>query len=66
MMTTIPILLSHSVPSTLRLWIAPYSVTPNSFAHQVDLITASGYRAMTVSDPCATLTGCAPLPRRPR
>ena len=42
MMTAIPILLYHSVSTDPAGWIAPYSVTPNSFAHHVDLITASG------------------------
>ena len=65
MMTAIPILLYHSVSTDPAGWIAPYSVTPNSFAHHVDLITASGRTAMTVSDLSAALTGRRPLPHRP-
>ena len=64
-MTTIPILRYHSISIDPPLWIAPYSVTPNSFAHHVDLITASGRTAMTVSELCAALTGRIPLPHRP-
>jgi hypothetical protein len=65
-MTAIPILRYHSVSIDPPLWIAPYSVTLNSFVRHVDFITASGRRAMTGSDLCAALTGRLLLPHRPR
>ena len=65
MMTTIPILRYHSVSADPAPWIAPYAVAPATFARHVDLITASGRTAMTVSELCAALTGRRPLPHRP-
>jgi peptidoglycan/xylan/chitin deacetylase (PgdA/CDA1 family) len=65
MMTTVPILRYHSVSADPAPWIAPYAVTPATFARHVDLITASGRTAMTVSELCAALTGRRPLPHRP-
>ena len=65
MMTTIPILRYHSVSTDPAPWIAPYAVAPATFARHVDLITASGRTAMTVSELCAALTGRIPLPHRP-
>ncbi len=65
MMTAIPILLYHSVSDDPAPWIAPYSVSRDTFADHVDLITASGRTAMTVSELCAALTGRIPLPHRP-
>ena len=65
MMTTIPILRYHSVSTDPAPWIAPYAVAPATFARHVDLITASGRTAMTVSELCAALTGRTPLPHRP-
>ena len=47
MMTTIPILRYHSVSADPAAWIAPYAVTPATFARHVDLITVSGRTAMT-------------------
>ena len=64
-MTTIPILRYHSVSTDPAPWIAPYAVAPATFARHVDLITASGRTAMTVSELCAALTGRTPLPHRP-
>ena len=64
-MTTIPILRYHSVSTDPAPWIAPYAVAPATFARHVDLITASGRTAMTVSELCAALTGRIPLPHRP-
>ena len=64
-MTTIPILRYHSVSANPDPWIAPYAVAPATFARHVDLITASGRTAMTVSELCAALTGRIPLPHRP-
>lgn len=64
-MTIIPILLYHSVSADPPEWIAPYSVTPDSFAHHADLIVASGRTPMTVSELVAALRGHSALPPRP-
>lgn len=64
-MTTIPVLLYHSVSSNPAPWIAPYTVTPATFAAHVDLIRENGLTAMTVSDLCLALTGQTVLPHRP-
>lgn len=65
MTTTVPILLYHSVSTTPARWIAPFTVTPRTFANHLDLIAASGRTALTVSQLREALIGRAPLPRRP-
>ena len=64
-MTTIPILLYHSVSTDPSPWIAPYTVTPATFARHVDLIAASGLTAMTVSQLGGALDGRTKLPLNP-
>lgn len=64
-MTIIPVLLYHSVTADPPGWIAPYAVTPSTFARHVDIILGSGRTAMTVTELSAALSGHLPLPARP-
>jgi peptidoglycan/xylan/chitin deacetylase (PgdA/CDA1 family) len=64
-MTIVPILLYHSVSADPADWIAPYAVTPQMFAHHVDLIVDSGRTPMTVSELSGTLSGRTALPSKP-
>jgi peptidoglycan/xylan/chitin deacetylase (PgdA/CDA1 family) len=63
--TIIPILLYHSVSTDPAPWIAPYTVTRKVFAHHLELIAASGRRALTVSQLRDALVGQTGLPPRP-
>lgn len=63
--TVIPILLYHSISAEPAGWIAPYAVTPTTFAQHVELICHSGRTAITVSALCAAFRGDRPLPSRP-
>jgi peptidoglycan/xylan/chitin deacetylase (PgdA/CDA1 family) len=64
-MTTIPIFLYHSVSRDPEPWIAPYSITPETFTRHVEMISDSGMTALTVSQLCDALTGRSALPERP-
>jgi peptidoglycan/xylan/chitin deacetylase (PgdA/CDA1 family) len=64
-MTIVPILLYHSVSADPADWIAPYAVTPQVFAHHVDLIVESGRTPMTVSELSGALYGRTALPSKP-
>jgi len=64
-MRAIPILTYHSVSENPPGWIAPYTVTPATFARHLDLMIESGRDAMTISQLCAALRGLTPLPERP-
>jgi peptidoglycan/xylan/chitin deacetylase (PgdA/CDA1 family) len=61
----IPILLYHSISDAPEPWIAPYSVSPATFARHLNLVVESGRTALTVSELGAALAGRAPLPPRP-
>lgn len=54
-MTIVPILLYHSVSTDPPGWIAPYTVTPDEFAAQLDLVVASGRTPLTVRGLVAAL-----------
>lgn len=60
----IPVLLYHSVSDTPPQWIAPYAVSPVSFARHLDLI-ALGHQALTVSQLVESLARNEPLPASP-
>jgi peptidoglycan/xylan/chitin deacetylase (PgdA/CDA1 family) len=64
-MTTIPILLYHSVSRSPESWIAPYTVTPEMFARQLDAIVDRRLTPMTISALNAAVRGDRPLPERP-
>ena len=49
MMNTVPILLYHSVSDDPPGWIAPYTVSPATFAAHLDMVVASGRVPLTVS-----------------
>ncbi|MGE5136114.1 MAG: polysaccharide deacetylase family protein [Gemmatimonadota bacterium] len=61
----VPILLYHSVSAAPPAWIAPYAVTPGTFAAHLDAVVASGRQPLTVSQYLDGLTGAASLPPRP-
>ena len=65
MMNPVPILLYHSVTADPAGWIAPYAVSPATFAAHLDAVVASGREPLTVSQYLDGLTGAAPLPARP-
>jgi peptidoglycan/xylan/chitin deacetylase (PgdA/CDA1 family) len=64
-MTTIPILLYHSVSADPPDWIAHLTVTPQDFARHIGVIVESGRTPMTVSELRDALGGRAALPSRP-
>lgn len=49
MMSTVPILLYHAVSDDPPDWIAPYTVSPATFAAHLDMVVASGRVPLTVS-----------------
>jgi peptidoglycan/xylan/chitin deacetylase (PgdA/CDA1 family) len=61
----IPILLYHSISDAPEPWIAPYAVSPATFARHLNLVVESGRTALTVSDLVAACSGQAQLPPRP-
>lgn len=65
MTETIPILLYHSVSTKPPTWVAPFTVTPRTFASHLDLIVSSGRTVLTVSQLEEAMRGRAPMPRRP-
>lgn len=64
-MTIIPILLYHSVSADPADWIAPFTVSPDSFARHLDLIIESGRTPMSVSALVDALQGRSVLPAKP-
>lgn len=64
-MTTVPILLYHSISTDPPGWIAPYSVTPAVFGHHLELIAESNATVLSVSQLVGALRGLVPLPPRP-
>ncbi|WP_241385394.1 polysaccharide deacetylase family protein [Rhodococcus sp. CH91] len=64
-MTVVPILLYHSVSSDPASWIAPYTVTPETFRTHVEAMLASERTPMTVSEFVAAANGYRVLPERP-
>ena len=64
MPSPVPILLYHSVSADPPGWIAPYALTPGTFAAHLDAVLASGRQPLTVSAYRDGLAGGG-LPRRP-
>jgi peptidoglycan/xylan/chitin deacetylase (PgdA/CDA1 family) len=61
----IPILLYHSVSDDPSPWIAPFTVTPDTFGRQLELIRAAGHEPLTVSGLRTALGRQPDLPSRP-
>jgi peptidoglycan/xylan/chitin deacetylase (PgdA/CDA1 family) len=57
-----PILLYHSVDDDPPDWLAPYTVTPDTFARQLDALTASGRAPVTALQIADALNGGPRLP----
>ncbi|WP_446222394.1 polysaccharide deacetylase family protein [Nocardia sp. IBHARD005] len=64
-MTIVPILLYHCVSADPAGWIAPYAVSPRTFARHVELMAASGRTPMTVTTLTDALRDGRELPARP-
>lgn len=63
-MTPLPVLLYHAVDDDPPAWIAPFTVTPRTFAEQLDAIVASGRTPVTAGEVVTALRGGEPLPQR--
>jgi peptidoglycan/xylan/chitin deacetylase (PgdA/CDA1 family) len=61
----VPILCYHAVCDDPPGWIAPFTVTPATFARHLDAVAASGRQPLTVSQYADGLRGHRPLPARP-
>jgi peptidoglycan/xylan/chitin deacetylase (PgdA/CDA1 family) len=61
----VPILLYHSIAPDPPSWIAPFAVSPATFAAHLDEVVASGRQPLTVSQYADGLAGRAALPPRP-
>lgn len=61
-MSRTPILVYHSVCDNPPDWIAPYSVSPDTFSAHLDAVAASGRQPLTVSQYADGLRGAATLP----
>jgi peptidoglycan/xylan/chitin deacetylase (PgdA/CDA1 family) len=64
-MNPVPILLYHAITSDPPGWIAPFTVSPATFASHLDAVAASGRQPLTVSQYVDGLRGAASLPPRP-
>jgi peptidoglycan/xylan/chitin deacetylase (PgdA/CDA1 family) len=64
-MTTVPILLYHSISRDPIQWIRPFTVTPETFRRHLDVVAESGATPLTVSAFVAAVAGGATLPPRP-
>lgn len=64
-LAAIPVLLYHAVTREPSNWIAPYAVTPDDFARQLDLVVASGRTALTIEELRLGLSGELAMPERP-
>jgi peptidoglycan/xylan/chitin deacetylase (PgdA/CDA1 family) len=65
LLTSVPILLYHSVSADPPDWIAPFAVSPAHFARHLDAIAASGRVPLTVSQYVDGLSGKGALPQSP-
>jgi peptidoglycan/xylan/chitin deacetylase (PgdA/CDA1 family) len=61
----VPVLLYHSVSASPADWIAPFAVSPETFAAHLDAVLASGRVPLTVSQYADGLLGLTDLPSRP-
>jgi peptidoglycan/xylan/chitin deacetylase (PgdA/CDA1 family) len=65
MVNPVPILLYHSITDDPDDWIAPFAVSPATFAAHMDAVVASGRQPLTVSQYADGLRGGSALPTRP-
>jgi peptidoglycan/xylan/chitin deacetylase (PgdA/CDA1 family) len=65
MLSPVPILLYHAISDDPPGWIAPFAVTPATFASHLDAVIASGREPLTVSQYIDGLNGETSLPPRP-
>lgn len=65
MLNPVPILLYHSISAGPPDWIAPFAVSPGTFAAHLDAVCASGRQPITVSQYADGLSGHISLPDRP-
>jgi peptidoglycan/xylan/chitin deacetylase (PgdA/CDA1 family) len=63
--TTVPILLYHSVSDEPSTFIAEYTVSPRTFRRHLDLIAAAGRVPLTIGQLREAREGRRPLPPRP-
>lgn len=63
-MTPLPVILYHAVDDDPPAWIAPFTVSPRTFAAQLDAIVRSGRVPVSAGDVVAALRGGGPLPPR--
>ncbi|MGH3301310.1 MAG: polysaccharide deacetylase family protein [Streptosporangiaceae bacterium] len=64
MLSPVPVLLYHSISTNPPAWIAPFAVTPATFAAHLDAVVASGRQPLTVSQYVDGLRGASELPDR--
>jgi peptidoglycan/xylan/chitin deacetylase (PgdA/CDA1 family) len=64
-LSPVPILLYHAISADPPSWIAPFTVSPATFAAHLDAVTSSGRQPLTVSQYVDGLRGNAVLPPRP-
>ena len=65
MLNAVPVLLYHSISADPPDWIAPFSVSPDTFAAHLDEVVASGRQPVTASQFADGLRGKAMMPARP-
>lgn len=65
MLNRVPILLYHSVSADPPDWIAPFAISPATFAAHLDAVRASGRQPITVSQYADGLYGHISLPDYP-
>ncbi|WP_328908489.1 polysaccharide deacetylase family protein [Streptomyces sp. NBC_00234] len=63
-MSVVPVFAYHSVAREPASWIAPFSVTPRTFAEQLDRIADAGVSVVPLRQLVAALRGCKPLPEQ--
>lgn len=63
-MTPLPVILYHAVDDDPPAWIAPFTVSPKTFAGQLDAIVRSGRTPVSAGDAITALRGGKPLPHR--
>jgi peptidoglycan/xylan/chitin deacetylase (PgdA/CDA1 family) len=64
-MKTVPILAYHSISNEPAPWIRRFSVAPEMFLHQLELILDAGATALTISAFADVVAGKRTLPERP-
>ena len=63
-MTVVPVFLYHSVADDAPPWLAPFTVSPRTFAEHLDMIADSGLEVIPLRQLVAALRGGPPPPPR--